>query len=208
MSNRKSVTQASAGHGYKQKSRYPLTAAMTEGKPVTQHVEGASSEKPTGIPRTSTDDASSQGHPKKDIGDALGPNGSNKVHLNSNTNAKLANPLGDLTDEEVMENAAAFAAANHLPVEAFRKGALVAKRPNGFEQMSILTEKDKAKLRREITHPYSQTKTLYNLVIACSVAAAVQGMDESVISGAQLFYPQQFGIGATNPDPKYANNHE
>ncbi|KAE8541049.1 hypothetical protein D1P53_002403 [Cryptococcus gattii VGV] len=208
MSNRKSVTQASAGHGYKQKSRYPLTAAMTEGKPVTQHVEDTSSEKPTGIPRTSTDDASIQGHPKKAIGDALGPNGSNKVDLISNTNAKLANPLGDLTDEEVMENAAAFAAANHLPVEAFRKGALVAKRPNGFEQMSILTENDKAKLRREITHPYSQTKTLYNLVIACSVAAAVQGMDESVISGAQLFYPQQFGIGATNPDPKYANNHE
>lgn len=208
MSNRKSVTQASAGHGYKQKSRYPLTAAMTEGKPVTQHVEEASSEKPTGIPRTSTDNSCSQGHPKKAIGDTLGPNGSNKVDLISNTNAKLANPLGDLTDEEVMENAAAFAAANHLPVEAFGKGALVAKRPNGFEQMSILTENDKAKLRREITHPYSQTKTLYNLVIACSVAAAVQGMDESVISGAQLFYPQQFGIGATNPDPKYANNHE
>lgn len=36
---------------------------------------------------------------------------------------------------------------------------------------------------------------LYYLVILCSVAAAVQGMDETVINGAQLFYPSQFGIG-------------
>ena len=180
---------------------------MTEGKPVTQHVEGGASEKP-GVPRTSSDDASSEGHPKKATGNALGRKESHKVDLISNTNAKLANPLGDLTDEEVMDNAAAFAAANNLPVEVFRRGGLVAKRPNGFEKMSILTEKDKERLRREITHPYSQTKTLYNLVIACSVAAAVQGMDESVISGAQLFYPEQFGIGAINPDPRYAHNHE
>lgn len=207
MSDGERITQASSGHGYKQKSRYPLTAAMTEGKPVTQHVEGGASEKP-GIPRTSSDDASSEGHPKKATGNALGRKESHKVDLISNTNAKLANPLGDLTDEEVMDNAAAFAAANNLPVEVFRKGGLVAKRPNGFEKMSILTEKDKERLRREITHPYSQTKTLYNLVIACSVAAAVQGMDESVISGAQLFYPEQFGIGAINPDPRYAHNHE
>lgn len=27
------------------------------------------------------------------------------------------------------------------------------------------------------------------------MAAAVQGMDESVVNGAQLFFPQQFGIG-------------
>lgn len=180
---------------------------MTEGKPVSQHVEGGTSEKPV-IPPILNDDASSEGHPKKATGNALGRKESHKVDLISNTNAKLANPLGDLTDQEVMDNAAAFAAANNLPVEAFRKGGLVAKRPNAFEKMSILTEDDKAKLRREITHPYSQTKTLYNLVIACSVAAAVQGMDESVISGAQLFYPEQFGIGATNPDPRYANNHE
>ena len=34
------------------------------------------------------------------------------------------------------------------------------------------------------------------LTLACSLAAAVQGMDESVISGAQLFYPTQFGINS------------
>lgn len=28
-----------------------------------------------------------------------------------------------------------------------------------------------------------------------SLAAAVQGMDEAVINGAQIIYPAQFGIG-------------
>jgi MFS family permease len=36
---------------------------------------------------------------------------------------------------------------------------------------------------------------LYYLVTLCSVAAAVQGMDETVVNGAQLFYGPQFGIG-------------
>jgi hypothetical protein len=43
---------------------------------------------------------------------------------------------------------------------------------------------------------WKQPGTLYYLVILCSVAAAVQGMDETVVNGAQLFYPEQFGIGS------------
>lgn len=33
------------------------------------------------------------------------------------------------------------------------------------------------------------------MVIMASLAAAVQGMDEAVINGAQIIYPSQFGIG-------------
>jgi len=33
------------------------------------------------------------------------------------------------------------------------------------------------------------------MVIMASLAAAVQGMDEAVINGAQIIYPAQFGIG-------------
>lgn len=32
----------------------------------------------------------------------------------------------------------------------------------------------------------------------CAVAAAVQGMDETVINGAQLFFAPQFGIDTTS----------
>jgi hypothetical protein len=33
------------------------------------------------------------------------------------------------------------------------------------------------------------------MVVMTSLAAAVQGMDEAVINGAQIIYPRQFGLG-------------
>lgn len=49
-------------------------------------------------------------------------------------------------------------------------------------------------LRREVTHKWDQPAALYWLVVCCSMAAAVQGMDESVINGANLFFTDQFGL--------------
>jgi len=85
----------------------------------------------------------------------------------------------------------------HLTTE-LHKGALVAQDPQAFESIALLDEDDKYYLRREITHKYSQTRTLYYMVVMSSLAAAVQGMDESVINGAQIIYPSQFGIGGTS----------
>ncbi|KAF7289144.1 MFS domain-containing protein [Mycena indigotica] len=62
----------------------------------------------------------------------------------------------------------------------------------------MLEEEDKYHIRRETAHKYSQTWRLYYMVIMSSLAAAVQGMDESVINGAQILYPQQFGIGSNS----------
>jgi len=64
--------------------------------------------------------------------------------------------------------------------------------------MPELDENDKAALRMEVEHPYRQTKTLYALVICCSMAAVVQGQDQSLINGANIFFPQQFGIGSNS----------
>ena len=48
------------------------------------------------------------------------------------------------------------------------------------------------------THPCLVVIFPLQMVIMSSLAAAVQGMDEAVINGAQIIYPAQFGIG----DPK------
>jgi hypothetical protein len=63
-----------------------------------------------------------------------------------------------------------------------------------FESLTQLSDQDKAELRREQTHRWDQPKTLYYLVVLCSLAAAVQGMDETVTNGANLFWPRQFGL--------------
>jgi len=93
-------------------------------------------------------------------------------------NVKLANPLAGLSHEKLMADGAAFArdyGLAHL-TEEFKKGALIAQNPDAFETLPLLTEEDKAILRREATHKWDQPLTLYYLVILCSVAAAVQGV--------------------------------
>ncbi|KAH9934522.1 uncharacterized protein BXZ73DRAFT_89586 [Epithele typhae] len=115
-------------------------------------------------------------------------------------NEKLANPLAGLSQERLLADAATFARAHGLEAytEAIQKGALVAQDPVAFEGLSMLTDEDKRVLRREFTHKWDQPFMLYYLVVMCSVAAAVQGMDESVINGANLFFPSQFGIDPGN----------
>lgn len=99
-------------------------------------------------------------------------------NVGRNINAKLANPLAGIPADQLMEDGANFAqerGLGHLK-DVFRKAALVAQDPTAFESLDILNEDDKAVLRREITHRWSQPWQLYYLVILCSMAAAVQGV--------------------------------
>ncbi|KAH9983617.1 hypothetical protein BJV74DRAFT_849720 [Russula compacta] len=127
------------------------------------------------------------------------------VHVDNaleNINAKLSNPLAGLSHEQLMNDGAEFAKAyglGHLE-EEFKKGALAAQDPLAFESIAHFTEEEKNIFRRELTHRWDQPATLYYLVILCSVAACVQGMDEAVINGANLFFAPQFHI-----DPNTGN---
>ena len=111
-------------------------------------------------------------------------------------NLKLANPLAGISQDQLLRDGAAFAHRynlGHLEKE-FAKGAVIAQDPLRFELLTILDEADKEILRHEQNNKWSQPKDLYMLVVMCSVCAAVQGMDETVINGAQLFFAHQFGI--------------
>jgi hypothetical protein len=81
-------------------------------------------------------------------------------------NAMLENPLAGKSRETVIRDARRFAQENGLGEheEIFVKGALVAQRPNDFENIPELSEEDKAALRFELTHKWRQPFTLYFLV--------------------------------------------
>ncbi|KAF7289149.1 MFS domain-containing protein [Mycena indigotica] len=115
-------------------------------------------------------------------------------------NRKLDNPLRGIPRERLLSDVELFAEEKGLKdiLLELRKGALVAQDPAAFESVDLLEENDKYHIRRETTHRYSQTWSLYYMVVMSSLAAAVQGMDESVINGAQIIYPEQFGIGGTS----------
>ncbi|GAA5832674.1 hypothetical protein JCM11251_001408 [Rhodosporidiobolus azoricus] len=88
----------------------------------------------------------------------------------------------------------------------FAKGAQAAQDPTAFENLPLLSVEDKDIIRREVTHKWHHPLSLYALVCCCSMAAAVQGMDESVTNGANLFWPVQFGLDTSRGHPNAQNN--
>ncbi|EGN94788.1 hypothetical protein SERLA73DRAFT_114233 [Serpula lacrymans var. lacrymans S7.3] len=123
-----------------------------------------------------------------------------KSKVVANTNAKLTNPLRGIPYNQLMTDVEIFAQERGLEdiIDELKKGALVAQDPAALERHDVFTEEDKRVLRMEVTHKWQQTRTLYYMVFMSSMAAAVQGMDQAVINGAQIIYPTQFGIGDTN----------
>jgi hypothetical protein len=85
-------------------------------------------------------------------------------------NAMLENPLAGQSRESVIRDARKFAQDHGMAdsEEDFVKGALVAQRPNDFENIPELSEEDKATLRYEIAHKWRQPFTLYFLVSTSS----------------------------------------
>ena len=75
-----------------------------------------------------------------------------------------------------------------------RKGALVAQDPPGFEQVEELDDAERDALRNEVLHKWRQPKALYYTIILCSVGAAVQGWDQTGSNGANLSWPDAFGV--------------
>ncbi|KAF5545560.1 myo-inositol transport ITR1 [Fusarium phyllophilum] len=173
--------------------------------------------------------ADSEAPPAYDT-DHIGPNNdsyrnssSNGTFVNDNEGAGfgqrrvskatlLRNPLAGMTREEVLADVDAFVESKGLTEhrEDFRKGALVAQAnntPGGFEKIEMLSEDEKAVLRKEETSRWHQPFALYFLCTLCAGSAIVQGMDQTTVNGAQEFYFREFEIenvwmqGLTNGAP-------
>lgn len=117
-----------------------------------------------------------------------------------------------------------FAAKNELSniTALLQRGALVAQNPREFESVPGLTETERNALEREVTHKWSQPFAMYYTVILCSIGAAVsdaqpnlhisrsliasqvQGWDQEGSNGANLSWPEQFGVADTAGTPNAA----
>ncbi|KAI8959497.1 hypothetical protein F5Y11DRAFT_359195 [Daldinia sp. FL1419] len=105
-----------------------------------------------------------------------------KVHvdLNNNPNAEISNPLANIPREHILDSATRFSEWNDLCeyVPLIRKGALIAKSPDGFEDIygpEALDAEEIEALRQEMTDKWKVPKLLYLTIITCSIGAAVQG---------------------------------
>ncbi|PLN74792.1 galactose-proton symport [Aspergillus taichungensis] len=122
------------------------------------------------------------------------------INLNKNLEAKIKNPLADLTSAEVLRDVEAFANEHQLQdiLPYLRKGALIARDPQNYDKVPELDEDDVRTISDEVTHKWRQPRQLYFTIILCSIGAAVQGWDQTGSNGANLSFPDALGIPEKN----------
>lgn len=103
-----------------------------------------------------------------------------------NVNAKLANPLARYSSAELRQKARVYAMEHSLAekedIRAMEIGALLAKNPEKFEEVSRETDMTPGEfdvLKLEFDKRWSQPRLLYLVIVLCSTCAAVQGMGRS-----------------------------
>jgi sugar porter (SP) family MFS transporter len=113
---------------------------------------------------------------------------------------RLENPLAGKDRETLEQDAIAFCNAHGLQeyVEDFRRGAYLAGFPHEIERVEGITDEELLAVRNEKDHKWNQPWQIYYVAIISSMAAVVQGMDESVVNGAQVFYYDRFGLTDTS----------
>ena len=109
---------------------------------------------------------------------------------------RIRNPLLGISKEDLRTQVTGFCRGNGFEhhEDVFFRGALAAQNPDSYEQFDELTEDDKYYLRRERTHKWHLPKDLYYSIALCSLGSAIQGWDNTGANGANLSFPQEFGI--------------
>ncbi|KAL5344005.1 hypothetical protein BJX70DRAFT_6140 [Aspergillus crustosus] len=136
------------------------------------------------------------------------PNGHGIYDVEGQDRNKLSavfeNPLAGVPREQLLDDVDKFCYKFGLVehIELFRKGALISQNPAAAETLPELTEDEREALRRETTHKWSQPWQLYFMAGMCSMAAAVQGMDETANNGAVVIYPRLLGIESDRFSPQ------
>ena len=110
----------------------------------------------------------------------------------------IENPLGHLTPEQLLRDVREFARSKGLDqhLSLLKKGAQIAKDPRCFEVVRGITEEEKNALYDEEHHRYKQPFALYATIVTCCIGAAVQGWDQTGSNGANLNWPQAFGVSS------------
>ncbi|KAI8296075.1 Polyol transporter 5 [Colletotrichum sp. SAR 10_98] len=119
------------------------------------------------------------------------------AELTQNLEGEIRNPLKGIPKAQLMEQVAVYQKTQGLPddiLPLLQKGALVAQNPALFETLDELDESEKIALREEVTHRWKHPWALYYTIILNSIAAAIQGWDQTGSNGANLAFPTALGI--------------
>jgi hypothetical protein len=141
------------------------------------------------------------GHPEKDV-----PYAPEKEHIadagvrrESVAHNIVENPLTRQTRAQAVAEAEAWASKHGMEEHAalFGKAALVARDPDRFEMLTEITEEERAALIYERDHKWHGPMMLWYSIGLCAIGAATQGWDQTGSNGANLSFPEEFGLVGT-----------
>ena len=94
---------------------------------------------------------------------------------------RIKNPLVGVPKAQLIEDVDAFAEEYGLQDirEYLIKGALVAQKPLHIDSIEELDDEDRRVLVEEVTHKWKHPKILYFTIILNSIAAMIQGWDQT-----------------------------
>ncbi|CUM68062.1 uncharacterized protein PRCAT00005777001 [Priceomyces carsonii] len=104
------------------------------------------------------------------------------------------NVLRQYSEAQVVQMGIHYANTHGLDEELFARAAALARAPKDYENNVSLNQDEKEALRKEENSRWNVPSKLIQVIALGSVAAAVQGMDESVLNGANLFFPTALGV--------------
>ncbi|KAH7402230.1 sugar transporter-like protein [Phaeosphaeria sp. MPI-PUGE-AT-0046c] len=112
------------------------------------------------------------------------------------------NPLARLSRSAAAEQGQAFAMGFGMEehTDLFARASLVARDPERFEMLTELKQDERDALIYERDHKWHGPKMLWFSIGLCAIGAATQGWDQTGSNGANLSFPQAFGIAGLNPD--------
>lgn len=84
--------------------------------------------------------------------------------------------------------------------DLFARAALVARDMERFEMVASLRDDEREALAYERDHKWHGSKMMWYTVGLCAVGAATQGWDQTGANGANLSFPQEFGIAGHGRD--------
>jgi hypothetical protein len=82
----------------------------------------------------------------------------------------------------------------------FGRAALVARDPQRFEMVTEIDEQERNALIYERDHKWSGPFILWYSISMCAMGAATQGWDQTGSNGANLSFPEEFGINGKGRD--------
>ncbi|KAH9214579.1 putative polyol transporter 5 [Leptodontidium sp. 2 PMI_412] len=113
-----------------------------------------------------------------------------------NVTGEIKNPLIGIPKDQLLQDVKEFAAEYDITelTPYLIKGALVAQNPHYIDNIHELDDEDRRVLSEEISHKWKHPRILYMTIVLNSIAACVQGWDQTGSNGANLTFAIQMGI--------------